>query len=105
MFICNHCPTAQAYEDLLIELANVYSGKGVQVVAISPNDPLSIRLDELGYTDLSDSYYDMVQRATEKKFNFLYLYDGKNQDVSKKYGLVADMKKRIVDNPLIGWVY
>jgi len=25
-------------------------------VAINPNDPRSVRLDELGYTDLSDSF-------------------------------------------------
>ena len=28
-------------------------------MAISPNDPLAVRLDELGYTDLSDSFEEM----------------------------------------------
>src|SRR5687768_15551151 len=43
IFTCNHCPTAQAYEDRMIELTKDYSGKGVAVVAISPNDPNAVR--------------------------------------------------------------
>src|ERR1700748_709876 len=52
VFTCNHCPTAQAYEDRLIRLTKDYRDKGVAVLAIMPNDPTSIRLDELGYTDM-----------------------------------------------------
>src|SRR5687768_3055529 len=54
LFTCNHCPTAQAYEDRIIRLHADYKDKGVALVAISPNDPKAVRLDELGYTDLSD---------------------------------------------------
>ena len=43
VFTCNHCPTAQAYEDRIIQLTKDYSSKGVAVVAIMPNDPTSIR--------------------------------------------------------------
>src|SRR4051812_4695729 len=50
VFTCNHCPTAQAYEERLKKIAADYQSKGVAVVAISPNDPKSVRLDELGYT-------------------------------------------------------
>jgi thiol-disulfide isomerase/thioredoxin len=89
VFTCNHCPTAQAYEDRLIRLTKDYSGKGVAVVAIMPNDPTSINLDELGYTDMGDSFMEMKRRAAEKKFNFPYLYDGKTEDASKKYGPIA----------------
>ena len=39
IFTCNHCPTAQAYEDRMIQLVKDYSGKGVAIVAVSPNDP------------------------------------------------------------------
>src|SRR6187431_458791 len=49
IFTCNHCPTAQAYEERIIQLTKDYSATGVAVVAVSPNDPKSIRLDELGY--------------------------------------------------------
>src|ERR1700749_2022870 len=39
IFTCNHCPTAQAYEDRIIQLTKDYSTKSVAVVAIMPNDP------------------------------------------------------------------
>jgi thiol-disulfide isomerase/thioredoxin len=86
IFTCNHCPTAQAYEDRIKQLATDYQGKGVAVVAISPNDPLSVRLDEMGYTDLGDSFADMKIRAKDKQFNFPYLYDGETSATSMKYG-------------------
>ena len=89
VFTCNHCPTAQAYEDRIIGLAKNYKSKGVDVVAIMPNDPQSIRLDELGYTDMGDSFEEMKRRAAEKHFNFPYLYDGKDEAVSLKYGPIA----------------
>lgn len=89
VFTCNHCPTAQAYEDRLIRLADDYKNKGVAVVAIMPNDPQSIRLDELGYTDMGDSFDEMKRRAALKHFNFPYLYDGQTEEVSKKYGPIA----------------
>ena len=89
VFTCNHCPTAQAYEDRIIQLAKDYSAKNVAVVAISPNDPKSVRLDELGYTDMSDSFNEMKLRAKQKKYNFPYLYDGDAQTTAKAYGPVA----------------
>jgi thiol-disulfide isomerase/thioredoxin len=89
VFICNHCPTSQAYEDRLVKLTSDYAGKGVKVVAINPNNPASLRLDELGYSDVGDSFDDMKVRARDKKFNFPYLYDGETEIASKKYGPVA----------------
>jgi peroxiredoxin len=89
IFTCNHCPTAQAYEDRIIQLTTDYKNKGVQVVAISPNDPLAVRLDELGYSDMGDSFEEMKIRYKQKKYNFTYLYDGKTQRTAKAYGPVA----------------
>jgi peroxiredoxin len=89
VFTCNHCPTAQAYEDRIIQLEKDYKDKGIQVVAISPNDPSAIRLDEMGYTDMGDSFEEMKRRSKQKKFNFPYLYDGKTQAVAKAYGPIA----------------
>ena len=89
VFTCDHCPTAQAYEDRIIQITKDYQGKGVAVVAIMPNDPKAIRLDELGYTDLSDSFNEMKIRAAQKHFNFPYLYDGATQSVSHAYGPIA----------------
>src|SRR6185295_15441466 len=54
-----------------------------------PNDPRSVRLDELGYTDLGDSLKEMKIRAKYRHFNFPYLYDGDKEEVSRAYGPVA----------------
>lgn len=98
VFTCNHCPTAQAYEDRLIQLTKDYAPKGVAVVAVSPNDPKAVRLDELGYSDLGDSYAEMQQRAKEKGYNFPYLYDGATQAMAKAYGPVATPHVFIFDS-------
>ena len=98
IFTCNHCPTAQAYEDRIIQLTNDYRSKNVGVVAINPNDPSAIRLDELGYTDMSDTYAEMKLRAAQKKFNFPYLYDGATQSTAKAYGPVATPHVFIFDS-------
>jgi len=88
-FICNHCPTSQAYEERLIKLTNDYSDKGVKVVAINPNSPSSLEYYELGWSDVGDSFEDMKVRAKEKHFNFPYLYDGEKQITANKYGPVS----------------
>lgn len=89
LFTCNHCPTAQAYEDRIMEFHNDYREKGVALVAISPNSAEAVRLDELGYTDLGDSLDDMKLRAEEREFQFPYLYDGETQETSEEYGVLA----------------
>ena len=89
VFTCNHCPTAQYYEERLKRIVNDYKDNGLALVAINPNDPGSVRLDELGYTDLSDSFAEMKIRARHKNFNFPYLYDGDKEKVSRSYGPVA----------------
>ncbi len=89
LFTCNHCPTAQNYEDRLIEMVNNYKPKGVAFVGISPNDPDSVRLDELGYTDLGDSFEDMKIRAAHKGYNFPYLFEGDRTGISRAYGPTA----------------
>jgi peroxiredoxin len=88
-FICNHCPTSQAYEGRLITLTSDYARKGVKLVAINPNNPASLRYDELGWSDVGDSFEDMKVRAREKNFNFPYLYDGETEIASKQYGPVS----------------
>lgn len=89
VFTCNHCPTAQAYETRIQRLAADYRNKGVALVAISPNDALAVRLDELGYTDVGDSLDDMKVRVKDQGFDFPYLYDGKTQEASRAYGPIA----------------
>ncbi len=89
IFSCNHCPTAQAYEDRIIDLANDYKPRGVNVVMISPNAVKALNYSEMGYTDLGDSFEEMKQRAEWKKFSFPYLYDGDDQKTALAYGPVA----------------
>lgn len=89
VFTCNHCPTAQAYESRIQKLADDYGGRGVALVAISPNDPLAVRLDELGYTDMNDTLDEMKIRAQDRGFTFPYLYDGESQSASRRFGPVA----------------
>jgi thiol-disulfide isomerase/thioredoxin len=55
VFTCNHCPIAQMYEERIGRLAADYKDRGVAVVAIQPNDPKAIRIDELDSSDISDS--------------------------------------------------
>jgi len=98
VFTCNHCPTAEAYEGRIAQLAVAYRDKGVALVAISPNDPQAVRLDELGYTDVGDSFEDMKIRAKDLAFAFPYLYDGENQKVSRAYGPVATPHVFVFDN-------
>ena len=89
IFSCNHCPTAQAYEDRIKQLAKDYAQQQVAVVVISPNSPKAVNLGELGYTEMSDSYDEMKLRAKEHAFNFPYLYDGDDQKVAIAYGPIA----------------
>ncbi len=89
VFTCNHCPTAQYYEERLKALAEDYRQKGVALVAIMPNHPPSVRLDELGWTDLSDSFAEMKIRARDRRFNFPYLYDGDDEAVARADGPAA----------------
>src|SRR5690242_7687505 len=89
IFTCDHCPTAQLYETRIKQLVDDYKEQSVAFVAIQPNNPKAVQLDELGYTDLSDSFAEMKIRAAYRHFNFPYLYDGETQSVARAYGPVA----------------
>ena len=89
IFSCNHCPTAQAYEDRIISIARDYKPAGVDLVMISPNSTEALNYSELGYSDMGDSFEDMKIRASDKKFPFPYLYDGDDQKSALAYGPVA----------------
>ena len=88
-FICNHCPTSQLYETRINQIEKDYKERGVQVVAIEPNNPNAVRLDEMGYTDVGDSLDEMKIRAAYRHFDFPYLYDGDDQKVAIAYGPTA----------------
>ncbi len=89
-FTCSSCPYAVDAEDRLIALQQKFSAENVAVVAINVN-----KVKE----DLMPA---MKQRATEKKFNFPYLFD-ESQQIAKEFGakytpefFVLDKNRRIV---------
>ena len=98
IFTCNHCPTAQAYEGRIARLQADYRDKGVAIVAISPNNAAAVRLDELGYTDLGDSFEDMKIRARDHNYTYPYLYDGETQATAQAYGVLATPQVYIFDS-------
>ncbi len=75
VFTCNHCPYAQAAEERLIAIQNDYRDRGVQLVAINPNDAAAYP---------GDSFENMKKRAAEKSYPFPYLRD-ETQKVARAY--------------------
>lgn len=76
IFTCNHCPYSVAYEDRIIELHKNFAQQGFPVVAINPNSADVVP---------EDSYDNMVKRAKDKSFPFVYLHDD-TQEIAKQFG-------------------
>jgi peroxiredoxin len=89
VFLSNHCPYSHAVETRLVPFATDMKGRGLVVVAINPNHPDAVRMDELGYSKYNDSYDEMKLYAKEQGFAFPYLYDGETQTTAKAYGCLA----------------
>ncbi len=98
VFTANHCPTAQAYEDRILQLYQVFSPRGVEIVLVSSNDPRALCLEEIGYSDLGDSFDEMKIRARDMNFPMPYLYDGDRQEMAKAYGPTTTPHVFIFDN-------
>jgi peroxiredoxin len=86
VFACNHCPISQMYEQRIQQLEDDYRNRGVALVAIQPNDPKAIRIDELDSSDISDTLEEMKIRVEYKHLRYPYLYDGETQSVTRAYG-------------------
>jgi peroxiredoxin len=86
MFICNHCPASQLYEDRILKMVSDYKAKGVQFIAIQPNAVAALAPHELNFADVDDSLKSMKVHAAFKQFNFPYLYDGDAQEIAHLYG-------------------
>src|SRR5262245_54735229 len=86
VFTCNHCPIAQMYEQRIQRLQDDYRDKGVSVVAIQPNDPKALRIDELDSSDTSDTLEEMKMRVAYRHLTYPYLYDGESQAATRAYG-------------------
>ena len=89
VFMCNHCPASALYERRVNRLYETYHDQGLAVVAINPDSPKSVRLDEMGYTDTDDSLSGMKARAEHRKFRYPYLSDGDAQTVATQFGVTT----------------
>ena len=89
LFESVHCPVSENYEERMRALYDAYHGKGVEFVAINPNSPKAVRLDELGYTDLTDDPADMKIRVHDRKIPWPWISDGETQATAQKFGAVA----------------
>lgn len=75
-FICNHCPFVQHILDGFVDFARDYAAKGLQVVAISSNDPAEFPEDDPAH---------MRALAEAMDFPFPYLFDA-DQQIALAYG-------------------
>ena len=89
VFLSNHCPDSQASEGRVKKFVDEMKGQSFALVAINPNHPDAVALEELGYAKYSDGFDDMKKHAAEQGFNFPYLYDGETQATAKAYGCLA----------------
>ena len=88
-FMSNHCPDSHAAESRIKKLVADMKGRSFALVAINPNHPDGLSIDELGYSKYNDGFDDMKKYAAEAGFNFPYLYDGEKQAAAKAYGCIA----------------
>jgi peroxiredoxin len=84
VFLGNHCPVVQAYEDRLIDFTNDYKDKGVRVVGVSVNN-----LD-------SDRIPKIKEYMKDHKSNYIYGYD-ESQAIGRAYGAVVTPQFFVLD--------
>jgi peroxiredoxin len=75
VFTCNHCPYALAWHDRIADVARDYADRGVNVLAINPND--AVRYPR-------DSFEAMRERVAREDWPMPYLRD-ETQDVARAY--------------------
>ena len=78
-FICNHCPFVLHILDGLLAFAREYQPRGLQLVAISSNDPAQ---------HPEDGPAQMAELARDRSFPFPYLFD-ESQDVALAYDAIC----------------
>ena len=88
-FISNHCPDSHAAEARIKKLIRDMPAGQFSLVAINPNSPDGLSIDELGFSKDNDGFDDMKKYAADEGFNFPYLYDGETQAIAKAYGCLA----------------
>lgn len=97
LFTSNHCPTSHAIEERLKKLRDDFRGRSFGLVAINPNHPDGLTIDELGYGEFNDSFAEMKPYAAKNGWDFPYLYDGDKQLIARAYGCLATPHVFILD--------
>lgn len=93
VFTCNHCPYSVKYEDRIIALHEAYATKGFPVLAVNPNDSVTVP---------EDSFSNMKERAATKKFPFPYVVDA-TQAIAQKYGARRTPHAYVLLRTRTGW--
>ena len=75
VFICPHCPVVRHIRNELARFGNEYQKKGLAIVAINSNDPVSFP---------DDDREGMKKEISEAGYTFPYLVDD-SQDVAKAF--------------------
>ncbi len=88
IFISNHCPYSQLYEQRIIDLHRNFAPLGFPVVAINPNSPLIVP---------EDSFEKMQERARTKRYPFAYLFD-EEQTIYPKFGATRTPHVFVLDS-------
>ena len=89
VFTGNSCPASQLYEARLGKLAADYRDRGVTLVAVNPNRPAALQLQDLSFSDVGESLDDMKTRAAHRQISYPYLSDGEAQAVTRAFGVVS----------------
>lgn len=86
VFTCNSCPVAESYENRIIEFAKKYAAADsrVAVIAVNVNTIEEDRLPK------------MQERAKEKGFPFLYLFD-ESQRIARDFGAMYTPEFFVID--------
>ncbi len=90
MFICNHCPFVIHINSEIVKIANNYTEKGIQFIAISSNDIVNYP---------QDSPEKMKVLAKNENYPFPYLYD-ESQEVAKAYDAACTPDLYVFNNQL-----
>ena len=88
VFICNHCPYVQGWDERILQIQRDFSPKGVQFVGINANETAH-------YPE--DSFEKMVVRAKEMRFNWVYLRD-ESQQVARAYDAACTPEFYVFDS-------
>lgn len=88
IFISNSSKQSRAYDSRLIAMQSVFLDKGIQIIAINPNNE-----------DVSphDKLYQMSIRASKSSFNFPYLKDNKHQSITRYFDAICTPEVFILD--------